>query len=256
MNERLLMRIGAVSAVVGSIIFAVSNILHPRSENVDDYSAQLALIARSDIWVTDHLLLILGIILMLAGLVAVGRSIVINPGATWAHLGRIGAIVSTSLAVVLVGIDGPATKAVATAWLDAPASEQATALRIAETLEEIDADLFSIYVIAFLGLTLLLYGLAIAFSNVYPRWLGWFAVVIAVPSFVVGLVQVYQGLSFVVSAVLIPVLFSLFTLWLLITGVLLWRGAAARVPGASQGATSDVAVYRQAGVESLIGDPS
>jgi hypothetical protein len=49
------MRIGAVSAVVGSIIFAVSNILHPRSENVDDYSAQLALIACEPVLYYDEI---------------------------------------------------------------------------------------------------------------------------------------------------------------------------------------------------------
>lgn len=221
--ERTLIRTGALSAVAGSIIFMIANILHPRSPAIEITQAQIETVANSNIWVTDHLLLFLGGLLLLPGLVAIQRSITLGAGAAWAQLGYVGAVVSTGVLTVLIAIDGISSKVVHGAWAAAPAGEKATALRIADMMEQIDIGIFSLYIVIFFGITFLLYGLAVAMSEAYPKWLGWVAAVLGVASLVVGVVQAYSGLSVLVTSMLFPSFSSFLTLWMLVMGILTWR---------------------------------
>lgn len=68
MPERTLLRIGSDSAVLGAILLMVANALHPRGD-VEGAVATLKEIADSDIWVTDHLGIAIGALLVLGGLV-------------------------------------------------------------------------------------------------------------------------------------------------------------------------------------------
>jgi uncharacterized membrane protein len=75
--------------------------------------------------------------------------------------------------------------------------------------------------------TFILYGLAVAWSRVYPRWLGWVVVVAGLGSVVAGLVQAYAGESTTVTRVLTIVFPTVITLWLVQICVLLFRQAPA-----------------------------
>ena len=218
-----LIRIGAMCGIIGAILFMVANIVHPRSPNIQITVNQIETVAQSNIWVTNHLLLLLGGVLLLPALIAIQRSIPTGPGATWAYLGSVLAVVSTSLWVVLMALDGITSKVVHAAWASAPEAEKAIALRVAEAMEEIDVGLFSVYIIVFFGLTFSLFGLAVAKSDSFPQWLGWVAVVLGLASFVDGTVQAYTGLSVLVTNVLFASFSSLLTVWILIMGVLMWR---------------------------------
>ncbi len=110
-------------------------------------------------------------------------------------------------------------------WLHAPAAGVVTVLMIAKAVEELNFGMFSVYIMLFFGITYLLYGLAVTSSDIYPKWPGWVAVVLAFISFVVGAAFNLGG----PSAVLINMLFSgvstLLVVWTLVLGVLLWRKA-------------------------------
>jgi len=219
-DDRTLIRIGAVSAIIGAVLFMVANILHARSPNIEITQAQIEAVAASDIWLTDHLVLLVSGLLLLGGLVALRKSISGQPGAAWAEFGYVSALVSTGLWVVLIALDGITSKVVHDAYAAAPG---AGTLAIAEMMEEIDIGLFSTFIIVFFGVTLLLYGLGVAFSDNYPRWLGWVAVVLATASLITGFVQAYTGLSVLVTSMLFSSFSSFLTLWLLTMGVLMWR---------------------------------
>ena len=223
MPERTLIRIGSISAIIGAVILMASNLLHARSPDIEITVEQIKTVAGSDIWVTDHLLFVLGALLMFGGLVALQRSITSEPGASWARFGYLGALVSSGLAVVLGGIDGIASKVIADAWAAATGPEKATALMISEALEEIDIGLFSIYIIVFFGITFILYGLAVALSEVYPKWLGWVAVALGIASFTVGTVHAYVGLSVLGTVYLFSGFASLLIVWVFVMGILMWR---------------------------------
>ncbi len=219
-DDRTLIRIGSVSAIIGAVLFMIANVLHPRSPDIESTQAQIETVAASDLWLSDHLVLLVSGLLLLGGLIALRKSITSQPGAAWAEFGYASALVSTGVWVVLVGLDGIASKVVHDAYAAAPG---AGTLAIAEMMEEIDIGLFSTFIIVFFGVTLLLYGLGVALSDDFPRWLGWVAVVLAIASLIIGFVQAYTGLSVLVTSTLFAGFSSFLTLWLLIMGVLMWR---------------------------------
>ena len=223
MPERTLTRIGSISMVIGAILFTAANMLHPRSPDIEVTAEQVETVADSSIWLTGHLLLGLGALLMLGGLVALQRSITSQPGASWARLGYVAALLSTGLVVVLMGVDGIASKVVHDAWASAAGPDKAVALAISEAVEEIDIGLFSMYIIVFFGATFILYGLAVALSEVYPKWLGWVAVGLGSASLIVGTVQAYNGLSVLGTNYLFSGVASLLTIWVLVMGIMMWR---------------------------------
>jgi hypothetical protein len=76
---------------------------------------------------------------------------------------------SSGVGVILVILDGLAAKRIAEAWATAPASEQPAALRLVLAEATINFALAALFNILFAGVTFILYGLAVAWSRVYPR---------------------------------------------------------------------------------------
>lgn len=75
---------------------------------------------------------------------------------------------------ILQAVDDVALKWAVDAWADAPADQEVAAFAVAEGLRWTEHGLQG-YSNILLGITLILYGLAIALGTVYPRWLGWVA---------------------------------------------------------------------------------
>jgi uncharacterized membrane protein len=110
-------------------------------------------------------------------------------------------------------------------WVSAPASQKSAAFAAAEVARwtEIGMNGFS-YFLA--GLTLLIFGLAIALGRVYPRWVGLMAVVSGAALMYDGAVVVsYEG--FVADIVKLVGLLVL-AIWAFIMAFLMWRNASRR----------------------------
>lgn len=225
MREQSISRIGAVSAIVGSILALVVNLLHPRSASLENPEAFLRMIAQSTIWIGDHVGIVFAVLLVTGGLVALAHSIADERGAGWAHLGEAGALVSAGVLAVLMATDGIAIKALATAWANAPDAEKAGMFRVAHALALIDFAIFAVWTTVFFGVTIFLYGLAVLRSAAYPKWLGWVAVLASIGSALIGLNLAYRGPSTLVGNVLFPIFSIIITLWVLVMGILLWRKA-------------------------------
>ena len=223
MEEKLMMRIGAIAGIVGAVVFAAANMLHPRSDDIEVYAEQIKEVAGSDIWITDHLLLFVGAVLIGVFLIALQRTMLDGLPGVLSRLGYFGTVVSTAVITVLVSLDGIASKAIHDAWAAAPESEKAVALRIAEGMEEIDVGVFSAWIILFFGATFIVYGLAVALSNVFPKWLGWTATALGTISLVVGFYQAYDGLSVFVTNYAFSSSATLLTVWVLVMAVLMAR---------------------------------
>jgi len=225
MPERSILRIGSVSAIVGSVLGLVVNLLHPRSASLEHPEAFLQMIAGSNIWVGDHVGILFAVLLVTGGLIAVERSIAGEPGNAWARLGFAGSLVSAGILSVLMATDGITIKVLARAWASAPEAEKAAAFRAAHALALVDFAVFSVWTVVFFGVTIFLYGLALLTSAVYPKWLGWVAVLASIGSALVGLNLAYRGPSVLAANVLFPIFSIVITLWVLVMGVLLWRKA-------------------------------
>jgi hypothetical protein len=219
-------RIGSAAGIVGALLGMVGNLIHPATPTGDPEGVARA-IADSDLWVADHLAIVLGLILMLGGLVAIAHSIQGGLPGALAQLGSVAAVAGITVGLILVTLDGLAAKQIAEAWTTAPPEEQAAALRLVLAEETMNFALAALFNILFAGVTFILYGLAVAWSRVYPRWLGWVVVVAGLGSVVAGLVQAYAGESTTVTRVLTIIFPTVITLWLVQMGLLLFRKAPA-----------------------------
>jgi hypothetical protein len=166
---------------------------------------------------------------VLVGLVALHRSIAEGRGAALARLGYVTAVVATAIYAVNQAVDGVAIKFVADEWVSVPAAEKADAFRVAEAVRHIEIGLTSFAELT-LGAALLLYGLAIALSDIYPKWLGWAAVAVGLGWIVLGLLVAYNGFTQANLGLLVS---ALMALWLLVLAVFLWRKAG-RTPNSQE----------------------
>jgi hypothetical protein len=228
-SERLLLKFGAISAVLGAVLAIIGNVVHPRTpaSSLGDPEAFLRLIAGSPLWVTAHVGLILGSLLFLGGLVALTYSLSAEEGSGLARLGLAGALVGSAMNFVVLALDGIAMKEVAESWASASGAEKGAALHAGAALYYLDFALFDVFVLTFFGVTFILYGLAVSAGNAYPRWLGWVAVFGGLGATLVGLVQAYTGTSQVTFLIIFPALAALLSFWLMVMGVLMWRRASA-----------------------------
>jgi len=67
-EQRSIFRIGAAAGILGSLLAMVGNLLHPATP-IEDPQGVAQTIAKSEIWVPVHLVIVVGLILMLGGLV-------------------------------------------------------------------------------------------------------------------------------------------------------------------------------------------
>ena len=221
-SDRWVYLLGGVAAIVGSLMGMVGNLIHPVTP-LDDPEGVAQVIAESDAWTAIHLVIVFGIVLMLGGLVALYQSIRGELAGALARLGLAAAIVGIAIGVVLVILDGVTAKQLADQWAIAPQEERTIALRIVLANETMNFALASSFNIVFAGATFILFGMAVAFSGAYRRWLGWVVVAASVVSVGAGLIQAFTGEPTMASRVLTIIGPTVITLWLLVIGVLLIR---------------------------------
>jgi uncharacterized membrane protein len=125
---------------------------------------------------------------------------------------------------VAIAVDGVALKAVADEWAS---SQNASLFQAAYVLMEIGLSLFAMLIFLMFGVMFILYGLAVALSDIYPKWLGWLALVLGIAGAVIGLVQAYEGPSDTLTNVIFPIVSILLTVWVLIIGAFMWKKTSA-----------------------------
>ncbi|HWC31944.1 MAG TPA: hypothetical protein VG709_02320 [Actinomycetota bacterium] len=221
MSEQQLYRLGAISGIVGGVLALVFNLLHPRLGDFSDpVSEDLRVAAQSDAWTLIHVGVTAGVLLLIAALYVVARSLR-EDGAGY-RLGRLALgslVISAPVGLVTLAIDGYATKYVA----DLVAG--GGPLAAGQAVAAIGWAVFMFFVIMLLGVTPALFGAAIAASDDYPAVLGWPAVVLGFGSIVAGLIGYFGGpsagffLVFMITS-------GLLTVWVIALGVVLWRRSA------------------------------
>jgi hypothetical protein len=158
---------------------------------------------------------------VIGGLVAIYYSLATrrDAGAAVARFGLAAAVTTGATFTILQAVDGIALKRAVDAWVSAPPDHQVAAFAAAEAIRWIEIGINSLS-FSLLGLTLLLFGISIALSSVYPRWVGVIAAAAGVANLIRGVEGSYQG--FVPSVVALVGL-ALLAVWVLIMVVLLWR---------------------------------
>jgi hypothetical protein len=221
-------KIGGAAAILGSLFAGVGNLLHPVTPR-DDPEGVAQVIAQSEQWTLIHLILILGVILMLAGLIAIRQKIEGGLPEALARLGVYAGTIGVTVGIITVILDGVAAKTLADQWAMASESEKTIALNLVSTNETIDFALAGLFNMSFAGLPFILLGLAIALTGVFPRWLGWTAATAGVGSIGAGLVQAFTGEPTIASLILTIIGPTVISLWLLVMGILLLKDTVKRV---------------------------
>jgi hypothetical protein len=226
-DDAITTRIGAVTMPIGVILIAISEVFHPSKVDPMDFPAVFREYASSNVWTTVHQGEYFGFLFLLGGLVALYYSVSARrgAGAGLAPFGLAAAAVTAASFTVLQAVDGVALRYAVESWVSAPASEKPAALAAAEVARwtEIGMNGFS-YFLA--GLTLFIFGLAIALGRVYPRWVGLMAAISGAALMYDGAVVVsYEG--FVADIVKLVGLLLLST-WAFIMAFLMWRNGSRR----------------------------
>jgi hypothetical protein len=222
--ERAILRVGAGCAVAGPLLATLVNIVHarPSPSEVGEHEAFLRLAAESGTWVPVHIGLIVAILLFVCGFIGLWYSMSEGPSAWLARIALSVALVSAALTLVQTSVD-LAIGQVADDWAAAPSAEKPTALRVGAALEDVDFMLLSVELMTFFGLTVILFGLAVATSGRYPSWLGQVGAVSGIPSFLAGIVQAAVGEASIATLIGVPIAAASLSLWLMVVGVILWR---------------------------------
>ena len=234
-DDAITTRIGAVVLPLGIILLLVAEFFHPQREHPMDNPAVFMEYAQSDIWTAVHLAQYLGFLLLLGGLVALYYSVGPEQGAGsgLAPFGLAAAVTTAAAFTVLQAVDGVALKRAVDAWASAPADQETAAFAAAEAVRwtEIAMNSLSFFLA---GLTLFLYGVAIALGTVYPRWVGLLAAVSGALFMVNGVVVAYEGFGpSIIRLVAIPLL----AVWTFIMAMLMWRYGGRRRPARSESAS-------------------
>jgi hypothetical protein len=221
-DDAVTTRVGAVALPLAIVVIAVSEIFHPAREDPMDNPAVFREYASSDLWTAVHLGEYFGFLLLLGGLVGLYYSVSARPGtgAGLAPFALAAAVTTAASFTVLQAVDGIALKRAVDAWVSAPIAQKAPAFAAAEAIRWIEIGINGLsYFLA--GLTLFLYGMAIALGSVYPRWVGLIAAVSGAALMYNGAVVVaYQGF---VTSIIKLVGLLLLAVWAFIMAALMWR---------------------------------
>jgi hypothetical protein len=130
-------------------------------------------------------------------------------------------VITAASFTILQAVDGIALKRAVDAWVSAPADQQVASFAAAEAIRWIEIGVASLSFVL-VGLTLLLFGIALALSSVYPRWVGVIGAAAGVANLIRGVELSYQGF---VPSIAELVGLALLALWALIMVVLMWLGS-------------------------------
>ena len=226
-REQVLLRIGAVCAVLGAVVSVAAGIGFGNLTNDSVIEAVLSdLSARPRwYWPAVHMGFMLGAVLWVGAFTSLAASL--DRSESWAlgKLGVVSIVLGAALHITDSSINGFGLAALAEAWAEAPSPDRQSIVSIGDTLLRILNGTGSSVVGLFHGLPFVLMGLAVARSRSYPDWLGWAGVIGGVGSFVVG-VLMFLNADFI-PAWLFIILALVVSVWMVAIGGLMWRRAAA-----------------------------
>ncbi|MFN2390101.1 MAG: hypothetical protein ABR575_10930 [Actinomycetota bacterium] len=228
-DERQAMRWGGAAAMIGAVLSLIGNLLHPRSDDVENIRGELRLVADSDIWLVDHLVLAFSLAFLSVGLLSVASYLDVGAGTTWGRIARASVVGGLTVAFVTVAVDGMAMKAVADDWAAAGGGRGGGGG--AEAVAQVSLALFTGLIGSFLGLTPLLVGLAQLWSGRFPAWLAYLAIGGGALNMVVGTLQYLNGPSNLLTNVIFTIGALIITAWAFLSGWHLWQRSSGPAAG-------------------------
>ncbi|MFC1935746.1 hypothetical protein ACFLX9_03180 [Chloroflexota bacterium] len=222
----VLQRIAGIALIVGAIVVAVFNGLLPRADDPSQVQQVLTKLGDNETFAQIvYVCLAAGMWLLLGGIAGVYRSLSTGAAAAWARLGFYSTIVTVSVWTVVFATglgEAGAAGNLAEKTLGTP--EWSMAYSVAAAVHAVNMAVFSLGIVV-QWVAIVLLGIAVSLSTLYPRWLGWIAIVLGVVTVpAIGIPQAIAGPSQTID--LLFLIFSGLTLlWALVMGILITRKA-------------------------------
>jgi hypothetical protein len=218
----MLLRVAGALLVAGFLLEFVAEAFHPSSVHPNNHAAVFTEYAKSDSFTAIHVGQFIAIIVGLAGLLVLYRALALRAQTpVLARLAAAATVATGALFAVLQAIDGVALKHSVDAWVAASGAEKSQRFATAETVRWLEWGANS-YFRFLLGLSLVLFGTAVARSRIVPRWLGWSAALAGLFFIGVGVIVGEDGFTHGQGAVGLAafVFYLAFSVGVLVTG---WR---------------------------------
>jgi Domain of unknown function (DUF4386) len=215
------LRLAGGLLVGGFLLSVVVTHFHPAGHE-DNHPVVFAKYARNHDWVAIHLGQFAGVLLALAGFLVLYRVLELRGDVlVLTRLALGAAITSAAIWAVLQAVDGVALKHAVDAWAHASGTQKSIRFADAETVRSAEEGINS-YFRLLLGVTIALYGVAIARTRIVAGWLGWVAVVGGLLYMASGIAVAYRGFQsgfLDVTTAAFLVLFLVFVIGLLVVSV-------------------------------------
>jgi hypothetical protein len=221
-RQQILLRIGAVCVVVGSVIVLACRRAHGDLPT-DTGEAALSYVASYPIYALVHLGDVLGVLVWAGGLVALSGALTHRVASAVGRLGAVSVLVGAAVHIAEFSIDGYALPTLAETWAVASPSERSDLEFGARLVLVAIGGPSTIALVMLWGSTLVLYGLAVKKEG-YSSWLGWTGVITGAVITVLGTIQflkpnIFPGALFYGGGTLVS------QLWTVVLGVAMWRRA-------------------------------
>jgi hypothetical protein len=223
-------KVGASAGLAGALLTLVAGALHPKgSSDVGTVAEWMTRVGNSDVWIPDHLLLLVGSLLLLVASVTIAHSFRDERARAWAEAAWTVNVVATAIAVVTFLFDGAVVKNVAEQWQAHP--EDPSTLGAAQLATETGFILVA-------GLQLTTGAVALLFAAAgfteprYPRWLMGVVLAGGLAGVIPGAAHYLAGSS-TITVSLVYVSSALVAIWFLLASWRLWTDPRPEVEGAA-----------------------
>ncbi|MDA2935334.1 hypothetical protein MYX82_13480 [Acidobacteria bacterium AH-259-D05] len=220
-SEQYFFKLGGLAAILGVLVLFTATLLHPLEAHPGDAPAAFTEYAADQYWVATHLGQLFGVVLISAGLISLSWRLREGRAGVWATLGALGAVASVSVAAALQAVDGIALKFMVDRWTSAPPDSKSLFFESAFGVRQIEIGLASMMSLL-VGLTVVLFGVALLLSLEGPTWLGLLGMLGGFATMAAGVVQAHTGFSDAAMAVSMPSSLVLL-LWAFCAGIYLLR---------------------------------
>jgi hypothetical protein len=217
-SERPLLRLAGGLLVGGFLLFLVVTLSFHPSGHENNHPVIFAKYADSDPWVAVHFVQFAGVLIALGGFLVLYRVLRMRGEVRELATFALGTTVATAAVwAALQAVDGVTLKQAVDTWDSASGTEKNVRFADAETVRWTEWGLQSFFRLL-LGLTFVLFGVAIARTGLVFRWVGWVGVLAGLLYMAVGVAVGHSGLE-QPGGLVIQVLLLTFMVGVLVAGL-------------------------------------
>ena len=187
----LLLQIGGAAAIIGTIFQVGAGTLSTSLPAGGGADALQALAEQPIMLPVIYLGFILGAVLWVWALVALASQLTVGHARALSLLALASAFVGATLHAVDGVLHGVALPSLAAAWVAAPEDARDALVQDFDLLRHLFEATWAGVIVLFHGVPFVLAGLAVAFSQRYPAWLGWVGFVGGAGSVIIGLAMFF-----------------------------------------------------------------